>query len=79
MIPLLTPSAAAAAISAAAAAVINQTTANLVKGQVKHLSDMRVQSIKQHDAGLEMPDLEPGEAWSVQLFRTIDSSEQLQR
>jgi hypothetical protein len=51
-----------------------QTTANLVKGQVKHLSDMRVQSIKHHDTGLEMPDLPPEEAWSVQLFRTIDSS-----
>lgn len=51
-----------------------QSASNLVKGQVKHLSDMRVQSIKHHDTGLEMPDLPPGEAWGVQLFRTIDSS-----
>eukprot|EP00882_Tetradesmus_deserticola_P027813 GHRQ01030942.1.p1 GENE.GHRQ01030942.1~~GHRQ01030942.1.p1 ORF type:complete len:635 (+),score=207.60 GHRQ01030942.1:296-2200(+) len=47
----------------------------LMKGQVKDLSEMRVQSIKHHDAGLEMPGLPPEEAWSVQLFRTIDSSE----
>jgi hypothetical protein len=51
-----------------------QTASNLVKGQVKQLSDMRVQSIKHHDPGLEMPDVPPEEAWSVQLFRTIDSS-----
>jgi hypothetical protein len=54
--------------------LLPQTASNLVKGQVKHLSDMRVQSIKHHDPGLEMTDVPPEEAWSVQLFRTIDSS-----
>ncbi len=52
-----------------------QSKRHQAKGRIKGAAHLALQTVKAHDPHMELPQVPQAEAWSVQVFRTIDSGE----